>query len=101
MGNGLGTDFNGDDAALKLSRNVALQAFYEGPEVIEPHGSPGELFLQVIHQLRGSHTNLLERIAVAHRHGLILRRLTVDGDSERRPRLILAAIATPDGPAVV
>ena len=44
---------------------------------------------------------LLERVAVADRHGAVGQRLAVDGDAERRAGLVLAAIAAADGPLFV
>src|SRR3954451_9771009 len=45
---------------------------------------------------RDRHADLLERIAVAHRHGIVLERLVVDGDRPRRPDLVLPAVAAAD-----
>ena len=44
---------------------------------------------------------LLHRVAVAHGHGVVLERVEVDGDAERRADLVLAAVATADRPRVV
>ena len=46
-------------------------------------------------------TNLLQGIPVPDGDGLILRGLAVDGDAERRPRFVLAAVATADRATVV
>ena len=47
------------------------------------------------------HAHLLERVAVAHRHGVVLERLVVDRDRPRRADLVLAAVAAPDRAARV
>src|SRR6267154_1407284 len=60
-----------------------------------------DLFLDVAHELGRGEAHLLQRIAVADRDRLILRRLAVDRDTEGRAGLILAAIAPADRAAVV
>src|SRR6187551_2893455 len=47
------------------------------------------------------YAHLLERIAVSHRHGIVLERLVVDGDRPRSPDLVLAAVPAPDRAARV
>ena len=47
------------------------------------------------------HALLLEGVAVAQRDGVVLRRLVVDRDRERRPDLVLAPVAPADRAAVV
>src|SRR6266581_9389428 len=56
---------------------------------------------EVSGQLVGREANLFQRVPVAHRHGAVLRGLTVDGDAERRAGLVLAAVAATDRAAVV
>src|SRR6266699_2184435 len=55
-----------------------------------------DLFLDVAHELGRGDAHLLQRIAVADRDRLILRRLAVDRDAEGSAGLILAAIAPAD-----
>src|SRR5438034_11841239 len=51
---------------------------------------------QIFGELVGRDANLLECVPIAHRHGAVLRGLTVDRDAERRAGLVLAAIAATD-----
>src|SRR4029077_10113608 len=56
-----------------------------------------ELLPERRHELLDLHPDLGHVVAVADRHRLIGQRIEVDGDAERRPDLVLAAIAAPDG----
>jgi hypothetical protein len=47
-------------------------------------------------QFNNSNAILHERISIPNRHGLVVQRLSVDGDAEWRSRLILAAVAPVD-----
>ena len=47
------------------------------------------------------HPLLRHRVALAHRHGLVVERVEVDRDAERRADLVLAAVATADRAGVV
>src|SRR5439155_5180334 len=60
-----------------------------------------ELGLQVLDELPRADPFLLQGIPIAHRHGLILDGLAVDGDPVRCTGFVLPAIAAPDRPAVV
>src|SRR5256885_6883505 len=55
--------------------------------------STRQLLREVFDELAGRDTVLLEGIAVAHGHRLVLRGLAVDRDPVRRARFILPAIA--------
>src|SRR4051794_27229130 len=57
--------------------------------------------LELVRELGDRHALLRERVAVAQRDGLVLGRLVVDRDRERRPDLVLAPVAPADRAAVV
>ena len=56
---------------------------------------------QFLHDAIQGHAPLLGGITLAQGHRLVLERLPVDGEAERRAGLVLAAIAAADGPLVV
>src|SRR5687767_8650825 len=55
----------------------------------------------VIHDPIRRHAILRQRITIAYRDAVVGRALAIDGNRERRPRLIQAAIALPDRAAVI
>src|SRR5438552_84440 len=57
--------------------------------------------LELVTDLADRQPDLLERVAVAQRHGVVLHRLVVDGDAPRGADLVLAAVALADRPARV
>src|SRR5436309_13928374 len=59
--------------------------------------SSREALLQVVDELVDGDAVLGQGVAVAHGHGPVLEGLEVDGDAVRRPRLVLAPVATADG----
>src|ERR1041385_3579837 len=63
--------------------------------------STRQLLRQVLAELARGDAVLLERVAVPHRHRLILRGLAVDRDPVRCARFVLAAVAPADRSAVV
>src|SRR5688572_16412786 len=56
---------------------------------------------EVADQIGDRDALLLHGVAVADRDGLVLERVEVDRDAERRPDLVLAAVAPPDRAGVV
>src|SRR5437016_13632814 len=105
MGEGLGADVHRHHRACEFRWDLALQTRDERSELIEPHNPTPALTLQALRevfgQLVGGEANLFQRVPVTHRHGAVLRGLTVDSDAERRAGLVLAAIAATDRAAVV
>src|SRR5712664_2712201 len=73
----------------------------DAPAPESPRRSTRQLLRQVLDELRRRNTILLERIAIAHGHGLILRRLAVDRDAVGCAGFILTAVAAADRSAIV
>src|SRR5579885_553672 len=57
---------------------------------------PGDAFQQVGLDLVQVNADLRHAVALADGNGLVVQRLEVDGDAERRTYLVLATIAPPD-----
>src|SRR5882672_11420783 len=66
---------------------------------IPPMAMPlsAELLLERGHELGDRDAGLRHRVALADRDLLVLERLEVDGDAERRADLVLPPVAPPDG----
>jgi len=77
----------------------ALQAADQSLKILEGH--PASFCVRVLDELPRGDAFLLERIAIAHGHRLILRRLPVDRDPVGSARFILAAVTPADRSAVV
>src|SRR3954447_26296859 len=60
-----------------------------------------EAGLDLVDEAVDGHADLLGGVAVADGDGLVLDRLEVDGDRQRRSDLFLASVAAPDGLGVV
>src|SRR5690606_29083068 len=56
---------------------------------------------QVLGDLVQRHALLAHRVTVADRHGLVVERVEVDRDAERRADLVLAAVTAADRAGVV
>src|SRR5437667_11947461 len=86
------------EPALGILFRVPRSAFYVPRSAL---ASAPQALRQIFGELVGRDANLLECVPIAHRHGAVLRGLTVDRDAERRAGLVLAAIAATDRAAVV
>src|SRR5438034_4293803 len=130
MWEGLGADVHRHHPACEFRWDLALQSRDERSELIQPHNpaptrnaevgtrnrrwvfcsafhvprsalaSAPQALRQIFGELVGRDANLLECVPIAHRHGAVLRGLTVDRDAERRACLVLAAIAATGRAAV-
>src|SRR5579875_1132321 len=63
--------------------------------------SKSEAVREIPGELIDADALLAHRVAIAYRDGLILHRLVVDRDAERRPDLVLTPVELPDIPLVV
>lgn len=52
-------------------------------------------------QLGAGHALLLHRVALTHGHRVVVERVKIDRDAERRTDLVLPPVATADGARVV
>src|SRR5215210_1171873 len=70
-----------------------------------PASTPCDCVAQTLVQetahIADRHPDLLERVAVAHGHGVVLERLVIDGDRPGRADLVLAPVAPADRAARV
>src|SRR5437667_12753051 len=104
MWDGLGAHVDGHHSIPKLTRHLQGEAPDHRTKIIKSHRGaslPLQLLPQLGDQSIGRHTILLQRVPVAYRHGAVLRGLAVDGDAERRPGLVLTAVAPSDRAPVV
>src|ERR1041385_2681562 len=129
MWEGLGADVYRHHPACEFRWDLALQSRDERSELIQPHkpapvrnaefgmrnrcppfhsafrtphsALAPQALRQIFGEPVGGEANLFEGVPIPHRHGTVLRGLTIDRDAVRRAGLVLAAIAAPDRAAVV